>query len=164
MSSIDKKLEALAAKKKRDGRRDMGDGEKKAKLSALDDLRSHIKDAMDDKLGSLKKVSVASDSQEGLEHGLDKAKDLVAHPDEPHQASEGEDLSDPDDAMEGAEEAFHEDLDHDSEAGEPEAHAQAVLGNSLHEEDDEHHSPEDIDQHIAMLQEKKKAMLKAKKA
>lgn len=51
--------------------------EKKASLKALGDYRSEAQKLMKDKMKNLKKVTVASDSEEGLKEGLEKAEDLI---------------------------------------------------------------------------------------
>ncbi len=50
---------------------------KEAKLGVLKHLSDMAAEAMGSKLGGLKKVTVASDSEEGLKKGLDKAEDIV---------------------------------------------------------------------------------------
>lgn len=57
----------------------MKDIDLKAKKNALQGLFSELDDVMKDKLMSkdVKKVSVMSDSKEGLEQGLEKAKEIV---------------------------------------------------------------------------------------
>ena len=55
----------------------LSDVEKEAKMGVVKDLRDMAHSAMSDRLKGLKKVTVASDSQPGLEHGLDKAKELL---------------------------------------------------------------------------------------
>lgn len=69
------KLEKLMAKK-RPGK-EMSDVEKEAKMGVVGDLRKMASEAMGDKLRGLKKVSVAAPDQEGLEMGLEKAKEIV---------------------------------------------------------------------------------------
>jgi len=65
---------------------DMDPARKAGKKKALEDLRSmamgEMKGGLEDAVKSkgMKKVTVGSDSQEGLEHGLKKAQDLVANP------------------------------------------------------------------------------------
>lgn len=56
---------------------EMSDMEKNAKMGVLGELRDMASGAMGDKLHNLKKVSVMSDSKEGLEKGLEKAQDIV---------------------------------------------------------------------------------------
>ena len=53
--------------------------EQKAKMGVMEDLQKMAHDAMGGKLKGMKKVTVASDSEEGLEHGLDKAHDVIKH-------------------------------------------------------------------------------------
>lgn len=57
----------------------MDDLMKQGKLSALKKIREIASQCMQDdmKSGGLKKVSVLSDSPEGLEKGLEKAKEIV---------------------------------------------------------------------------------------
>lgn len=82
--------------------------EKKAKLQVLDDLRGDMKSMMKEKLGSgaLKKVTVASDSDEGLKEGLEKAEDVLGEQSE-------EDSIDPeiDESMEDMENCTPEELE-----------------------------------------------------
>jgi len=51
--------------------------ERKAKMSVMHDMQKMAHDSMGDKLKRMGKVTVASDSPEGLDHGLDKAKDVL---------------------------------------------------------------------------------------
>lgn len=51
--------------------------EKEAKMGVLKDLSSQAGSMLKDKLKGLKKVTVASDSPEGLKAGLEKAEELV---------------------------------------------------------------------------------------
>lgn len=59
-------------------KRDLPATEKHAKMDVVKDLRDAAAEAMGHKLGSLHKATVMSDSQEGLEKGLDKAKEVVS--------------------------------------------------------------------------------------
>lgn len=69
-------LHKLMAKKKKD--KPLSDTAKEAKMSVVKDMQKMAADAMRDGLkGGLKKVSVASDSPEGLKKGLEKAEELV---------------------------------------------------------------------------------------
>lgn len=61
-------------------KRDLHPSEKHAKMSVVKHLRDMASQEMGSKLDGLKKVSVLSDSQSGLEHGLDKAKQVVSNP------------------------------------------------------------------------------------
>ena len=67
-----KDMKELFAKKKK-----IGNNEKEAKMGVMKEISDMAGAAMGDKLKGLKKVSVMSDSKEGLEKGLDKAKDMV---------------------------------------------------------------------------------------
>lgn len=53
--------------------------EQKARGDVLSDLHGQASDAMGSKLGDLKKVAVESNSSEGLQAGLDKAKELLSN-------------------------------------------------------------------------------------
>ena len=53
--------------------------EQKAKMGVMHDMQKMAEDAIGGKLKGMKKVSVMSDSEEGLEHGLDKAHDVIKH-------------------------------------------------------------------------------------
>lgn len=69
------KMKKMLSKK-----RDLPEHEKNAKMDVVKHLRDMASDAMGDKLDGLKKVSVMSNSPEGLAHGLDKAKQIVSNP------------------------------------------------------------------------------------
>ena len=69
------KLKHMLSKK-----RNLSDHEKHAKMDVLGHLKDMATEAMGDKLGGMKKVSVASNSPEGLQHGLEKAKQIVSSP------------------------------------------------------------------------------------
>lgn len=56
----------------------MSGPEKDGKLAALAKLAGGAQDEMGKKLGSLKKVTVASNTPEGLQVGLKKAEDMAA--------------------------------------------------------------------------------------
>lgn len=62
-------------------KRDMKPSEKHAKLGVLKDLKDSLADSMGDKLDGMKKVSVISNSPQGLSAGLDKAKQIAQNPD-----------------------------------------------------------------------------------
>lgn len=72
----DKVMKMLMSKKKEG--KTLSDSDKKAKLSALQGMRGMAHQMMGDKLKNLKKVTVASDSKEGLKAGLHKAEDLAS--------------------------------------------------------------------------------------
>ena len=148
----------LMAHLKKKGKKISNPNEKEAKMDVLGELARQAGDMMKEKVGSLKKVTVAAPDSEHLKQGLDKAKEMISH--------------NPDDKMEQAEEELHEDLDHDNEEGESPEHKAKVLGQEEspeHEsaespemEASEHMSPEQIDEQIKQLIMKKK-MLEMKK-
>jgi hypothetical protein len=83
------KFHEMMAKK-----RDMKPSEKHAKMGVLKDLKDSLSDAMSDKMssGPMKKVSVMSNSPQGLSAGLDKAKQMAGQSpdmDQDNQMSEG---------------------------------------------------------------------------
>lgn len=93
--------------------RDLDPNEKKAKLDVIKELRNQASEMMGGKLHPLKKVTVASDSEEGLKAGLQKAGDIVEH------MPSG--LSHPRDAekmVSEAEQELESDLDKDNMIGE----------------------------------------------
>ena len=125
--------------------------EKNAKMSVLHQMKKDMEDMMGDKLKGVKKVTVASNSGEGLAEGLDKAKHLL-----------GEHGDADEEQMEPAEEDLGEDLDHDHEEGEPESHLEKMsehgFGGDASEENAEHdgeESDEDLDAKIEALMKKK---------
>lgn len=76
------------------GKKGMSDNEKNAKMDVVSHLRDMAAGAMKNKMSSkgMHKVSVASDSSEGLKHGLEKAKEIVGEggdSDSPLHMSEG---------------------------------------------------------------------------
>lgn len=83
----DKFLKMLSGKKKK---RELSDEERNAKLNVMKDMRDMAAGAMGDKIKKLKKVTVASDSEEGIKEGLDKAKEIVGNAD-PKGEGESED-------------------------------------------------------------------------
>lgn len=101
--------------------------EKEAKLAAIKGMRKMAGDMMADDMKSMKKVTVAAPDQEGLEAGLEKAKEVVESEEGPmHEMSEEseEETSDVDAMVEQCE------------------------------------SPEEIDQLMQKLAEKKAALMK----
>jgi hypothetical protein len=58
-------------------KRDLHPIEKEAKMNVIKHLKDMASHEMGGKLDGLKKVSVMSDSEKGLEKGLDKAKDIL---------------------------------------------------------------------------------------
>ncbi len=70
-------MDHLKKLKEKKGMHKMHPLEQKAKLGVMHELQKMASDAMGGKLKGLKKVTVAADSEEGLEHGLDKAHDVL---------------------------------------------------------------------------------------
>lgn len=83
------KMKKMLDKKK--GHNDLSDVEQHAKKSVLEDLRDQASKAMSSKLDGMKKVSVGSNSKEGLSHGLEMAHDIVQDgmPELPTHSKEG---------------------------------------------------------------------------
>lgn len=88
-----KKIEML-----KKGKKEMSPVEQKAKSSVISDIQALAAKAMSGKMqNGLKKVTVASDSKEGLKEGLDKAKDITSEMPNgeesmEHEGSESEDF------------------------------------------------------------------------
>lgn len=82
-------FEKLIAKKKAEGK-DMSPAHEKAKGTVLSDLMDHLEGMGMDKVKGLKKVTVASDSKEGLAKGLDKAKEIATQAPDSEEGSEDE--------------------------------------------------------------------------
>lgn len=66
------KFKEMLSKKK-----DLSPNEKHAKMGVLKDLKHSLADEAGSRMDGLKKVSVMSNSPEGLQHGLEKAKELA---------------------------------------------------------------------------------------
>lgn len=81
-------MKLMALKK---DRAPMSEPEKDGKLAALARLSGGAQDAMGEKLGGLKKVTVASNTPEGLQVGLKKAEDIATDPTDGLTAEMGED-------------------------------------------------------------------------
>ncbi len=62
--------------------------ESKAKGDVLSSLRSQFADKVDEKMGGMKKVSVAAPDVEGLAEGLEKAEELVEQMPKSEEADE----------------------------------------------------------------------------
>lgn len=82
-------LDKLIAKKKKEGK-EMPEGHKKAKSSVLEELMDDMSGMGAEKVKGLKKVTVASNSPEGLEAGLSKAKQMIAKKEEPEMGESEE--------------------------------------------------------------------------
>lgn len=115
-------------KKKKDGV-EMDPKEKSAKMDMLKHIKGMAEGAMGDDIKGLKKVTVASDSKEGLETGLKKASDIV----------------------EGSGSVMPESGKEDNMVDELGESKEGEMEEVLAEMD----SPEEIDEMIKLLQEKK---------
>lgn len=70
----------------------MDESETKAKMDVLAEIRKLAMEAMGHDVKGVKKVTVASDDEEGLAEGLDKAKEMVTEEGSADEASaEGDD-------------------------------------------------------------------------
>jgi len=89
----------------------MDDKKKKVMMSTLMDLKKEMSKLMSNDIKGLKKVTVASPTGEGLEAGLDKAKELVDTTEESEEKPEG-DFKFPSEKpeMEHSEEVSEEDM------------------------------------------------------
>ena len=72
-------MEKLKKLKEKKGQSKMHPLEQKAKMNVVDDLSKMADEAMSDRLKGMNKVTVASDSPEGLEHGLEHAHEALKH-------------------------------------------------------------------------------------
>jgi len=95
-----KLFDKLLEKKKKSGMQ-MSENECKAKTNVVKSLKDFASEAMGKDLGGLKKVTVASNSEEGLKKGLDKAEEAIEGDDEDMEMAsddssefEGEESSD----------------------------------------------------------------------
>jgi len=79
-------------KKKKGG--EMSGIEKDAKSSVIQEMKKMAEDAMGDKMKGLKKVTVASNSPEGIEKGLEKAKEIISQMPQEEESSEEEMMED----------------------------------------------------------------------
>lgn len=129
--------------------------EKEAKMGVLKDLSSQAGNLLKDKLKGLKKVTVASDSKEGLGKGLEMAEKLIGK-------TAGPEGRDPEKMVEEAEEERGEDLDKDNEEGESAEHKANVFGTDEGDDDMadmEDCSPEELEEKIQKLQAMKQEKL-----
>lgn len=153
------KFQKLIDKKKKAGH-ELSPVESAAKHSVLNDLKGMAGKAMSDKLQGLKKVSVASDSEEGLKHGLEKAHEIVS----------GKQMHDMETDTEGGEQDLEDEQgatsDHFPTNKETESeglesgHQDDMSGGSMEpgeSKEPEHMSPEELDEHIAKLHELRKS-------
>lgn len=83
------KMMQLMMKKKKEGK-ELSGVEKDAKMKVVHDLKSMADEIMSDKLSGMKKVTVASDSKEGLKEGLEKAEEILEAAPESEETEESE--------------------------------------------------------------------------
>lgn len=154
-------MQKLMDKKKEEGK-GLSDVAKKAKIGVVESLKKMAEDAMKEK--GLKKVSVASDSSEGLKHGLDMAKDKVEDMSQGH-----EDIVSPDEEDEMLDDAEYGKA-HGADMLSGGGHGMAGddrLQSTMDDDSDEEEASEDMDEDeldrkLAELMDKKKK-LSAKK-
>jgi hypothetical protein len=91
--------ELLKKKMGKDKVKPMDEKEKMAKSSVLDELLAAADEAMGGGLKDLKKVTVVAPSKEGLEDGLEKAKELTAEQPEAQDDEEKEEDAESDDML-----------------------------------------------------------------
>lgn len=91
------KMMKMLMDKKRSGK-ELQPGEKEAKMKVIKDLRQMAEQIMKDDIKGMKKVTVASPTQEGLKEGLEKAEDILESnseemSEESEESEESEDMS-----------------------------------------------------------------------
>lgn len=148
----DKLVEML--KKKKAGGHELSETDKSAKMNVLDDLKSHAQDMMGDQMKGLKKVTVASPTKEGVEHGLDKAKEILHNvPFEDKDEIQGDDADTESDYEEP-------DTESDSDESEVDQHTPDAEpeDKGAHDHLDEHQLDAKI-QELMALKEKKQGSL-----
>lgn len=151
----------LLDKKKSEGKGMMSPNHMKAKAHVLGGLMNELNKMGAEDLGGLKKVTVASNSPEGLEHGLHKASEMVqkgplhamSH-DEVGDSGNEPDMSDGDEYSENHdsdEDPAHEAME--SEDTETAEHFGESGDEGEHESFDKHEqSPEELKSRIAELE------------
>lgn len=100
-----KGIEKLLDKKKKSGKGMLSDVQKDASMSAVSGLKDMANKMLNDSFHSgMKKVSVASDSEAGLEKGLDKAKQIISQKEQDGMVEDAEDDEKPGHSMIGDDE------------------------------------------------------------
>jgi len=148
---MDKLKKVLGEKKSK-----LSDVQQEAKMKVMQALSDEMGGAMKEKLKGLKKVTVASNSSQGLKKGLEKAEQIVAGGDSGDSESEcsackGKGCPSCDNEMPSGDHAMGENGDEEREA---------QLEDAVEEQPDEEMTPADIDAKIAELQNLKKQKLK----
>lgn len=151
------KFKKLLEKKRQMGK-SLDGPERDAKMSAVQTLKDFANDAMKDKMGDMKKVSVASDSKEGLVEGMEKAKDMIKGKEGFGELPEMQDDEESD--MDMAEEGDDSDKEFGpySEANQPENHQDNKRDSPPEENSDEgdHMDEESINKELERLMSMKK--------
>lgn len=154
------KFKKLLEKKRQMGK-SLDGVERDAKMSAIQTLKDFANDAMKDKIGDMKKVSVSSDSKEGLVEGMEKAKDMIKGDEGFDELPEMED--DEEAEMDMASEdkgGYDKEFGPYAEANQPE-NGQDNKRNSPVEENEEEYMDEDaINKKLEHLMSMKKKMSK----
>lgn len=120
-------LERMLSNKSKSGE-EMSEEQLQVKMEMLKELMDHAKKGMGDRvlggLEGLKKVTVASPSQEGLEEGLEKAQELLQSKESPLMEEESE-----------------EEMEESSDPSPAEMESKEKEGPKAEEEDEEDYSP-----------------------
>ena len=157
-----KKLKELIMKKKEEGK-EISPIHAHAKAGVLHNLMGELDKMGMGKIGDhMKKVTVASDSESGLEHGLEKASEMVKKG--PLHAMSHDEVGDSGhepDMADGDEYAPEQEAD--EEAPEHEASESEAEEVAEHEEDGSE-SPEALEEKIKELQDKLHSMKSGKKS
>lgn len=143
-------------------KRDMSPSEKHAKMSVLKDMKHDLAGHAADKLDGMKKVSVISNSPEGMQAGLNKAQDMMGSDPSPEASSMSmmADGGEVEGIMNGLQD---QDEMHEANPGEsPDDSMQQPMGHLGSGLDMSHEGDEDMDleeinrriQHLMMLQKK----------
>jgi len=139
------RMKALMRLKEKRGESKMSDEHKEAKKGLLKNLIGDMQGMM---AGPMKKVTVASDSQEGLKHGLEKAKEVIGKPMELMGGKEAEEMCESPSSKE-------EMMPRDEKQGDEEMSEE--MAHSVSQESEM--TPEEIDSEIQRLMEMKNAKL-----
>lgn len=131
----------------KDKKKKMSDNEMSAKQSVLEHLRNEAEGMMGEKMKGMKKVTVASNSSEGLKKGLDKAEEIISGKEQAGMVQDAED----------GELHGHDALQGGDEDGAEEAHEEAAADPRADEMDED-----ELDAKLAELMAKKER-LKMKK-
>lgn len=153
---LKEKLDKILAKKK-----SLPDNEKKAKMDVVKGLSDDMAAHMHKRMGphAVKKVSVASDSPEGLKAGLDMAKQVATDPSAEPAMHEGGSVPEGHDAMEEPDKEGEKYMDAEVE-GSPAEEASESPEEEASEDDNEFQGldMQELDEKLQKLMELKKKM------